>query len=176
MKKGYMCILKNGGAQMKRPKFLLFLIMILPWFTLPLLGGKAIKRFLPAAIFISIVSKVIDIIAEKRKWWKYYTTIHPLLKGSAPLVLGPFFASAFWSLKNTYGKFVSYLISNLLLHIAFATIGMWVLKRLRITSLDKMSRVQLVFVLLFRALVLYGFQFVKESMEKRRDNQVLTRN
>ncbi|KQL52641.1 hypothetical protein AN964_03245 [Heyndrickxia shackletonii] len=161
---------------MKRPKFLLFLIMILPWFTLPFVGEKAIKRFLPAVIFISMVSKIIDIIAGKRNWWKYYTTIHPLLKGSAPLVFGPFLASAFWSLKNTYGKFVSYLMSNLLLHIAFATIGMWVLKRLRITSLDKMSRVQLVFVLLFRALLLYGFQFVKESMEKRRNNQMPARN
>jgi len=161
---------------MKRPKFLLFLIMILPWFTLPFLGGKAIKRFLPAAIFISIVSKVIDIIAKKRKWWKYYTTIHPLLKGSMPLVLGPFFASALWSLKNTYGKFASYIMSNLLLHIAFATIGMCILKRLRITSLDKMNRVQLVFVLLFRALVLYGFQFMKESIEKRRSNQIPPRN
>jgi len=161
---------------MKRPKFLLFLIMILPWFTLPFLGGKAIKRFLPAAIFISIVSKVIDIIAEKRGWWKYYTTIHPLLKGSMPLVLGPFFASAFWSLKNTYGKFVSYIMSSLLLHVGFATIGMWILKRLRITSLVKMNRVQLVIVLLFRALVLYGFQFTKESMEKRRNKQMFTRN
>ena len=161
---------------MKRPKFLLFLIMILPWFTLPFLGGKTIKRFLPAAIFISMVSKIIDIIAGKRNWWKYYTTIHPLLKGSAPLVLGPFLASAFWSLKNTYGKFVSYIISNLLLHVAFATIGMRILKRLRITSLDKMNRVQLVFVLLFRALVLYGFQFTKESIEKRRNKQMLTRN
>lgn len=161
---------------MKRPKFLLFLIMILPWFTLPFLGGKVIKRYLPAAIFISIVSKVIDIIAGKRDWWKYYTTIHPLLKGSAPLVLGPFFASALWSLKNFYGKFVSYIISNLLLHIAFATIGMRILKRLGITSLVKMSRIQLVFVLLFRALILYGFQFTKESMEKRRNNQMLTRN
>lgn len=165
---------------MKRPKFLLFLIMILPWFTLPFLGGKAIKRYFPAAIFISFFTKAIDVIAEKRNWWGFYTTLHPLLKGNSPLILGPFFITSLWGLKRFYGKFVSFIISNLLLHISFVYIGLRILKRLRIVTLKKMNHIQLVLLLLFRALLLYGFQFTKESMGKKqadgRDNQAVTRN
>jgi hypothetical protein len=53
----------------KYSKSMLLLMIILPWFTVPLLGKNSFKRFLPAGLFISLVVRIVNFIAKKRKWW-----------------------------------------------------------------------------------------------------------
>lgn len=151
---------------MKNSRFLLVIMMILPWFTLPLLGRSAIKRFLPATIFISVVTKLMNLIAKKRRWWWFYTSIHPKIKGDIPFIAGPYFLSALWSLKMTYGKFSLFMITNAIVHFLFAFPGMKLIKRLGIASLVRINPFQFVLILLFRAVLLYSFQFAYETLKK----------
>ena len=72
-------------------KSLLVLMMILSWFSIPLIGKREIKRFLPAVLFITMIVSIEDKIAKKRKWWWWYEKLHPKLSGIVPFLWGPFF-------------------------------------------------------------------------------------
>ncbi|WP_264807038.1 hypothetical protein [Cytobacillus sp. NCCP-133] len=160
-----MPILKSINA--KNSRFLLILMMIIPWISLPLVGRSTIKRFLPATVFISLVVKIMNIIAEKRKWWWFYTSVHPKINGDIPFILGPYFICSLWVLKMTYGRFPLFLITNIIFHLLFAFPGIKFLKNLGIASLVRISSIQLVFILMIRAVLLYSFQFAKENLNFR---------
>lgn len=66
---------------MKYSKSLLFLLMIIPWFTVPLLGKDTFKRFLPAGLFIYLVVRIVNFIAKMKRWWWWYETLHPKISG-----------------------------------------------------------------------------------------------
>jgi hypothetical protein len=66
---------------MKYSKALLWTIIILPWFSVPLLVKEAFKRFLPAGLFISIIVQIVNFIGKKRKWWRWYKATSRKLLG-----------------------------------------------------------------------------------------------
>jgi hypothetical protein len=132
----------GGGLIVRHSRFLLILMMILPWFSIPLLGRSTIKRFLPAAILIGCVVKINNITAKKRNWWKFY---------------------------NTYGKLTLFWITNAIVHVLFAFPGMKLLKRLGIVSLIQMKPIQLTLLLTIRGFLLYGIQF---AIEKSKQNSI----
>lgn len=148
---------------MKNAKVLLLFMFILPWLTLPLMGSRAVKRFLPAGIFISIVVSLESILAKKRKWWWYYEKLHPKLPGGFPLTWGPFFIGSMWILRLTYGKFYTYMVSNLIIDTFFTYLFTELLKKQGIASLVKMKKCQLSLLFFFKSLLLYGFQRLIEN-------------
>ncbi|MDF2791223.1 MAG: hypothetical protein K0S80_4325 [Neobacillus sp.] len=160
-----------GGYLMKVMKYsksLLLLIMILPWLTIPLLGKHTFKRYLPAGLFISLMVRIVNIIAKKRKWWWWYETLHPKLSGVIPFMLGPFFVGSLWILKWTYGKFFKYMTLNLIFDSTFTYIVVNYLTKFGIASLVRMKKVQLMYVFTVLASLLYFFQFLKEKIQRHR--------
>jgi hypothetical protein len=153
---------------MKKQRLLLLIMMIAPWLTLPLLGSRALQRFLPATIFISIFSELLHVVAKKRRWWQFFTSIHPKIRPSLPFTLGPEFFAALWSLKKGYGRFPFFLLINTIVHLLFAYPGMVLLRKLGIVSLWRLSSFQFVLLLFFRGSLLYSFQFVKEKFFSRK--------
>lgn len=145
-------------------KSLLVLIMILSWFSIPLLGKREIKRFLPAGLFITMIVSIEDLIAKKRKWWWWYEKLHPKLSGIVPLLWGPFFIGSIWILKWTYGKFIRYIILNLIIDSMFTYLLVDLFKKIGIASLVRLKKYQLSLLFFLKSLLLYGFQFVKEKM------------
>ncbi|MBU7592860.1 hypothetical protein [Metabacillus halosaccharovorans] len=145
-------------------KSLLVLMMILSWFSIPLLGKREIKRFLPAGLFITMIVSIEDLIAKKRKWWWWYEKLHPKLSGIVPLLWGPFFIGSIWILKWTYGKFIRYIILNLIIDSMFTYLLVDLFKKIGIASLVRLKKYQLSLLFFLKSLLLYGFQFVKEKM------------
>jgi len=154
---------------MKKPKMLLILLFVLPWLSFPLLGRKTIIRFLPATLFISVISKILYTIGKKRKWWLFYTKVNPKISGDTAFVFGPFFLSALWILKLTYSRFPLYLITNIIVHILFDVWGLKLLKRTRIASLVRINPFQHFLFLQFRALLLYSIQLLFEKIRKNKN-------
>jgi hypothetical protein len=152
---------------MKKRNFLLAGLLIIPWLTLPLLGRHAYKKYLPAAIFICIFTKILDEFGRRKKWWKFYKGI-PLLHSMDLLNLGPYFITSLWMLKFTYGKFYLYLISNTILHIVFIFFGLKYVKRFRILSLENLSKLQYLAIDFLRALLLYAFQTIRDIFKNDR--------
>jgi hypothetical protein len=149
---------------LKYSKLLLLIMMILPWFTIPLLGKDAFKRFLPAGLFIALVVRIVNFIAKKRRWWWWYETLTPKMSGIIPFMWGPFLVGSLWILKLTYGKFFRYMLLNLSVDGVFTYGLVNLLQKFGIASLVRMKKTQLMYVFMIEALLLYGFQFIKEKL------------
>ncbi|GAM14526.1 hypothetical protein [Mesobacillus selenatarsenatis] len=54
---------------MKNLKLYIFLMAVLPWLSLPLLGKQTFRKFLPGTLFMAIYLIFEGRLAEKRKWW-----------------------------------------------------------------------------------------------------------
>jgi hypothetical protein len=152
---------------MKHTKLLWVGMLIFSWLTLPLLGRNALKKYLPSAIFICILTKTLDIFGKRKKWWRFYKGISPL-DSMDFFNFGPYFVTSLWILKLTYGKFPLYLITNTILHILFIFKGLKYMKRFRILSLDKLTKFQYLAIDFFRALLLYAFQYIKDTLHFHR--------
>jgi len=149
---------------MKYSKALPLTIMIITWFLLPTLGKDVLKRYFSSGIFISFVVLIVNFIAKKRKWWRWYEAFSPKITWVVPFTWGPFLIGSLFILKWTYGNFFRYMLLNILVDGLF-TFGLeYFLKKFKIFSLVQMSKIHLMYVFTFDALLLYGFQFLKEKI------------
>ncbi|MEH7298773.1 hypothetical protein [Neobacillus drentensis] len=132
--------LEVAHEKSKVARALLPAMMVLSWLTIPLLGKKSIKRFLPASILMAIVVWLEGKWARKRKWWWYYVKVHPKLSGGFPLTWGPFLIGSIWILRFTFGKFKWYLLLNLAVDTVFTYKFVDMLKDLGIASLVRLKK------------------------------------
>jgi hypothetical protein len=147
-------------------KALLPAMMILSWLTIPLLGQKAIKRYLPASILMAFVVWLEGKLARKQKWWWYFIKIHPKVSGGFPLIWGPFLIGSIWILRLTYGKFKWFLLLNLFIDTIFIYKFIDTLKDLGIASLIRLKKYQLSILFFVKSLLLYGFQIILDRIGK----------
>ncbi|KQL50838.1 hypothetical protein AN964_24795 [Heyndrickxia shackletonii] len=150
---------------MKPTKLFYLAVLILPWLTVPFLGKNALKRHLPAAIFICTFTKIIDTFGEKKRWWRFYKGIPPFDSMNF-FNLGPYLVMSLWILKMTYGKFVLYIISNAILHLLFNLLGLKLVDWCKIFTLEKLKKPQYFCINCSRALLLYGFQYIYDHNKK----------
>ena len=66
-------------------------------------------------------------------------------------------------MKFAYGNFKRYIRLNLIVHLAFTYVGEPILKKFGVASLVRMKKIQLMYVFMMLALLLYVFHFVKEK-------------
>lgn len=151
----------------KYSKSLLLILIILPWFSAPMLGKDAFKRFLPSSLFIICVQGIVDLIGTKRRWWWWYEKLHPKTLGFMPFMLGPFLVGSLWILKWTYGKFFRYMALNLVVDGSFTYGVTYYLQKFGIGSLVRLKKISLLLIFTIEALLLYIFQFIKEKVTKR---------
>jgi hypothetical protein len=145
---------------MKNQKIFLLAVLVVPWLTVPLLGRRAFKKYLPAAIFMSTFTKAIDLFGEKKNWWRFDKGISPLDSMNF-FNFGPYLVTSLWMLKITYGKLPLYLISNAILHICFIYLGgVKFAKRYKIFSLEKLTKPQYLAIHFLRGVILYSFQYI----------------
>jgi len=143
---------------MKNSRLIYIALLILPWLTVPLLGRKSFRKYLPAAVFMSTFTKALDLFGEEKKWWRFYKGIPPLDSMNF-FNFGPYLVTSLWVLKITFGKFLVYLISNTILHICFIYFGgLRIVKHYKIFKLERLTKFQYLIIDLLRAVILYSFQ------------------
>jgi hypothetical protein len=147
----------------KSSKLLLISMLILSWLTIPFMGKNAFKKYLLAGIFICTVTKVLDLYGKRKKWWRFYKGIYPL-ESMDFFNFGPYFVTSLWMLKMFYGKFWLFLTTNTLLQIVFIFFGLKYVKRYKILSLVFLTKFQYLAIDIFRTILLYAFQLVKENV------------
>ena len=147
---------------MKSKQIFLILMLVIPWLTIPFLGRETVRKYIPSAILITLFTKLLDIYGEKNKWWRFYKGVY-LVDSMNFLNFGAFFVSSLWILKLTYGKFFTYLMSNMILHIVFIFFGLKYLKKLKILALVKLSKPRYLVLHFFRGILLYLFQYLKDK-------------
>jgi hypothetical protein len=143
-------------------------MLVLPWLSLPLVGSKAFKRFLPATVSIMVYLIGECMVAEKEKWWWFHFHNIPNFLGVFPLLFGPFFAGSLWILKLTYGNFTRFFITNLIIDSFFTYVLLDWFKKIGYMSIVKMTKLQMSITFLIESSLLYGFQMFFDKWASRK--------
>jgi hypothetical protein len=145
-------------------------MVLLAWLTLPFLGLRNIKRFLPASIMIILIESLHVQIGKKRKWWVFYNKPNSFLSGEFPFNIGPFLIGSMWILKLTYGNFIRFLLLNAFVDATFTFPIIWILKKVKIVTLVRINEFQFFIYIFYKAFLLYGFQYLFESLKEFRSS------
>ena len=149
---------------MKRYKIYLIGMLIIPWFSLPLLGKQTFKKFFLSSLGINLLAVGESFIAHEKKSFWFYKRLHPKLLGDIPLIFGPFIVGSLWIFKFTYGHFFRYMVTNVSIDSFFVYIVMDWFKKIGYASLIRLKKYQFSFIFFVKAFVLYGLQ---KAIEKR---------
>ncbi|WP_156292117.1 hypothetical protein [Oceanobacillus salinisoli] len=154
---------------MKQYKMFLLGMLIIPWFSLPLLGKKTVKRFFLSSLIINILAVVESFFAHRYQWWWFYKRLHPKLLGDIPLIFGPFLVGSMWIFKFTYGRFFTYIKTNFLIDTFFIYIVMSWFKKIGYGSIIRLRKYQFSLLFIAKSLVLYGTQLLIDNISGKRN-------
>lgn len=138
-------------------------MIIISWLALPMFGAKSIKRYLPATILAILLCSLDLQIGKKRKWWIFYNNPNSSIKNEIPFLIGPMVLLAISSLKWGFGNFKKFMVLNGLGGLIFTFPISRILSKLKIYELVKINHFQFFLYFYYKALFLYGFQYILEK-------------
>lgn len=141
-------------------------MVLISWLTLPLLGSRNIKRFLPASILIVLIDGISIQIGKKQKWWVFYNKPKSYLFGEFPFSIGPFFVSSMWILKWTYGNFKKFILLNAIINGIFAFPVANLARKFRYYRLVRLNNFQFFLNFISKAFLFYGIQYLFDKKGK----------
>lgn len=102
-------------------QIILWISLIAPWLTLFFMKMDTIKRYMPVAIFVSLLLTIIYEIAYTYEWWEIKEYIAPWgYITNVSFVYGIFLVGTLWIFHFTYRNFKVYLITNIVVDAFFA--------------------------------------------------------
>lgn len=141
-------------------------MVTLSWLTLPLLGFRTIKRFLPASLLIVFIEFLHSLIGKKRRWWYFYNKPNSIYFGEMPFQIGPFLAISLWILKYTFGRFGLFLLVNGITNFLFTYPFINISSKLKFFTLVRLSKFQFFLYFFSKAFLLYVIQTLFELKRK----------
>lgn len=97
--------------------FVLWALFILPWASLIFLKKETVKRYMPVALFMTVIHSLAYQAAFYYNWWNEsqsslfgWDTVIPV-----PWVYSPYLVVVIWVFRFTYGRFWLYMTVNILL-------------------------------------------------------------
>nr|WP_246869723.1 hypothetical protein [Priestia megaterium] len=154
---------------MDKKKLFSLAMLIIPWLTVPFMGKKSFFRFLPVASFVNLFISVLSVIANKKKWW---VNKNPLSPGFVDFthILGPYFVATLWIFKLTYGNFLKYLITNIVLDSIASYPLAEISEKIGVFKFKKLNHTKWYFICVSLAIIIYGYQYIVEkSINKNQD-------
>ena len=142
----------------KRNSLYILILMLISWVFLLLAGKETLKRYLPAAIFMSILVYSENVMAEKIRWWSITTRLFPKVNGIMPFVTGVFLTGSVWILKFTYKNIYLYVFVNFLVDTFFSYPFYSMFKKLGVWQLANLKQYQLSALFFIKSLLMYAFQ------------------
>ncbi|WP_112181532.1 MULTISPECIES: hypothetical protein [Paraliobacillus] len=100
-------------------QIILWLMFLLPIASLVLIGDKTLRRFLPVGLFVTVVNTLTYQAAYHYNWWRESGLFEWDKVANIPWVYSAYLVATIWIFKFTYGKFIAYLITNLILDGAY---------------------------------------------------------
>ncbi|MCA0753528.1 hypothetical protein KP806_00575 [Paenibacillus sp. N4] len=147
-------------------KIMLWAFLLLPWPTLLFLGKKSVKRYMPVAVFVSLLVTILFEVAHSLKWWVLIDQIVPWgYITNVSFVYGIFLVGTIWIFHYTYRNFWLYLLVNAVIDGLF----MFVLSNFfegRIYNLVNFNQFQVFLLMVGLSLVIYGYQKWQEEVFK----------
>jgi hypothetical protein len=141
--------------------------LLLPWLTVPLIGRNSFIRFLPVTTFVNFILALVSIPADNRKWWKVKNPLFPKSVIDFSYLLGLFFIGTIWIFKLTYGNFVKYLITNVVMDSLLAFPVTSFFKKVGVFEFKKMKKINFFYITVSLAIILYGYQYTIEKIIRK---------
>lgn len=146
-------------------------LLVLPWLTLFKTDKFTFKRFLPVLTFSSLVIALISELSRSYKWWRVRKPVVPRLSSDVSFIFGVFFITNFWVFKLTYGKFIRYLLLNIVFDYMFAYPLTTLAEKLKVYKMGTMSRFQLFLISIATAIVNYLYQnYIEDVLRLKKQN------
>ncbi len=139
-------------------------MVLISWLTIPQLGLRNIKRFLPASLLILIVEMLHARYGKKQRWWVFFNKPKSTLFGEFPFQIGPFLAVAIWSLKWANGNFKWFILINGIINAVFAYPITYFARKFRYYTLVRFNKFQFFLYFFSKAFLLYWFQYIYEKL------------
>jgi hypothetical protein len=152
-----------------KKKWIMYILLIMPWFSVFKLGKFSFKRYVPTIIFSDLVIALISELSRSLKWWKVKHPIFPKLATDVSFVFGPFTIINLWVFKLTYERFWLYLLTNVFADYLFAYPLTTLAEKLGVYKMVRMKRKQLFLLSVVVAILNYLYQFfIVEPLRNRK--------
>lgn len=146
--------------------FIIWSSFLVPWLSLFFLDKQTIKRFMPVAIFASLLVTVQNELAYTYKWWVVKETILPQIITYFPFVYGAFLVGTIWIFYFTFGNFKLYLLINLAIDALFAfPLNEW-FESLGLYKLVNYTNWEILFTFTLMAVLIYLYQLWQQEVLK----------
>lgn len=147
-------------------KVILYSLFIIPYLSLFFLNTTVIRRYLPVALFVTVINTIIDQIAYVNNWWRYTETLFSWDKITAVHLEYSFFmVITIWIFHYTFGRFWLYLLVNFCLDAFSAFVFFPTLQKLKMDVL-KISGITIILLMVSTSVVIYLFQNWLEGKEE----------
>lgn len=151
-------------------QIILWSLLILPWLSLLFLNMYTVRRYMPVALFMTVIHTLAYQAAHHYGWWKEtgsslfgWDKIIPV-----PWVYGAYLVIVIWVFHFTFGEFWKYLIVNILLDGVFMYIVYPVWQRLGLVSGEStLPTIAIVAMMVGFALIIYLFQMWQDGASKK---------
>lgn len=162
--------LKTNEAVLIMKQIILWSLFILPWASLFFLKMDTVRRYMPVALFMTVIHTLSYQAAYHYGWWKEadsslfgWDKVVPV-----PWVYGPYLVIVIWIFHFTYGKFWMYLTVNILLDGLFMYIVYPVLQRMGLVSSEStVSTIAIVAMMIGFAIIIYLYQLWQDEVFKQ---------
>ncbi|MUK90643.1 hypothetical protein GMD78_20010 [Ornithinibacillus sp. L9] len=150
-------------------QILLWLMIIIPWISLLFIKKHSLKRFMPVAIFASLLVTIVFEMGYVFEWWIVQEKIVPWGHiTSFPLTYGVFIAGTIWIFHFTFNKsFFIYILSNAIVDAIYAFVGLNILIYFGIYELNNMGHFGIFVIMVILAVIIYFYQKWQDNIIKQ---------
>lgn len=138
--------------------WIMWALLIIPWFSLWLIDAKRLKRYAPIVLFGVSLTLIVSEIAYFQRWWEVREYLFPFGKISPSyFLLGIFPVATMWILYFTYERFSLYFLTNVAADFLFAYPLYTLAEKFGYYELVRFAKWQHWLVLIAMALIIYAF-------------------
>ncbi|MCQ6281919.1 hypothetical protein [Bacillus sp. EB600] len=140
-------------------------LLVSSFLTMFFIPKEAIKKYFPVATFSSILVIVLSLFNISFKWWKVEGRLPNKIFNDLSFILGPYFCGTIWIFHLTFGKFIKYFLTNLVMDALLSFPAVTLFRKLKIFKLVGFKPKNIFYITFSYALVLYVFQLFKSRLK-----------
>ena len=145
--------------------FIMWILLIGPWFLLPLFDIERVKRFFPVAFFAVLILTIVFQLAEKYNWWVIRENLF-FLTNITPFVYGSFLVGTVLIFYFSYPSFTVYMILNVIFDLFQAFVMHPIFIWAGIYEAHNINSIGLFFLMTFIAVIIYLYQKWQDTVFK----------
>ncbi|MBB3111948.1 hypothetical protein FHS18_004016 [Paenibacillus phyllosphaerae] len=148
-------------------QLIMWTLLIVPWFSVLLMRGDMLRRYTPVALLTTVALMFVSEHAYAKHWWVMTERITPggIITNTA-LAFGTFFIGTIWIFRFVYRSFWLYFGLNAAIDALQIFVFSPFLFEGRLYTLDRISHLQVYFLMLVIAVMIYVYQRWQERIFK----------